>query len=78
MMGTNRISIIKSEEQSKKIMRKSIAATRDIPKGTKITKSMLTLIRPGTGIPLDLIEKIIGTKNKQFIKNGTLLKWEQL
>jgi len=56
-----------------KLVRKSIVAKVDIPKGTTITKDMLIIKRPGTGIPSKYINEVIGKKAKILIKEDMLL-----
>jgi N-acetylneuraminate synthase/N,N'-diacetyllegionaminate synthase len=68
----------KSEEKIKKIARKSIVAKIDIPKGTKITKDMLIIKRPGTGIESKYINKVIEKIAKKEIKKDTLIKFKNL
>ena len=64
----------KSEEKIKKVVRKSIVAKVDIPKGTKITRDMLDIKRPGTGIEPKYLKRIIGRESKKNIKKDTLIK----
>jgi len=52
------------EEKIKKVVRRSIVATVDIPKGTIITQEMVDIKRPGTGIEPKHADKIIGAKAK--------------
>lgn len=73
-LGRPRKNITKSEKKFQKLMRKSIATKTNIKNGTKIKKSMLTFLRPGTGIPPFMIDKIIGKKIKQDVKKGILLQ----
>lgn len=68
----------KSEEKTKKIARKSIAAAKNIKKGTKITEDMLTIKRPGTGIKPKYLDKIIGRIAKENIKEDSLIKLKDL
>lgn len=68
----------KSEEGSKKVIRKSIVANKDISQGAVITKEMLVIKRPGTGIEPKYLEKIIGRKAKKNIKRDSLLRWNHL
>jgi N-acetylneuraminate synthase/N,N'-diacetyllegionaminate synthase len=63
----------KSEENVKKIARKSIVAASYIPKGTVIEENMLTIKRPGTGIPPKFIDYLIGKKAKIDILKDTVL-----
>lgn len=74
-IGTPRLSPTKSEEKFKKLMRKSIGVSKDLPRGTKIKKSMLTVIRPGTGISPILIDNFVGMTLKTSVKKGNLLSW---
>jgi len=76
MLGQPRRGPTKTEEKFRKLMRKSIASAVDITAGTKISRSMLCLIRPGTGIPPTLIEKIIGKTISKNLKKGRLLSWK--
>jgi len=73
-LGKPRSDVTKSEKKFRKLMRKSIVTKTNITKGTKIKKSMLTFLRPGTGIPPFMIDKIVGKKIKQDIKKGMLLQ----
>lgn len=63
----------KSEEDVKKIARKSIVAASYIPKGSIIDENMLTIKRPGTGIPPKFIDYLIGKKAKIDILKDTVL-----
>ena len=37
---------------------------------------MLTGFRPGTGIPISMLENFVGMKITRDIKKGTLLSWD--
>lgn len=56
----------------------SIVPGVNIPKDTVITEAMLTVKRPGTGIPAKFINQIIGKKSKRSIKKDTIIKWTDL
>ena len=68
----------RSEEEIKKLIRKSIVARIDIPKGTRITRDMLLIKRPGTGIESKYLNKILGKKAKKEIKRDELIYWEAI
>ena len=68
----------KSEELVKKAVRRSIVARVRIPKGTVITKEMLELKRPGTGIGPKYLEKVIGKRAKKDIAADELIALEKL
>lgn len=68
----------KEEEETKKISRKSIVAKTNIPKGTIITKDMLAIKRPGTGIYPKCLGEIIGKKTIKDIEEDELIKWSDI
>jgi N-acetylneuraminate synthase len=43
-----------------------------------LTRDLLTSKKPGTGIPLEKLEIIIGKKAKRKIYKNKLLSWEDL
>ncbi|MBL4810191.1 MAG: N-acetylneuraminate synthase family protein [Phycisphaerales bacterium] len=59
------------ERDVRSVSRQSIVSTRDIPAGTTITKEMLTIKRPGTGIPPYKLNQILGSKTTQPIEADT-------
>ncbi len=58
--------------------RRSIHAKVNIPKGTKITKDMLIIKRPGYGIKPKFIDMIIGREAKQDIAEDQWITWEMI
>ena len=68
----------KNEEEIKKITRKSIVAKTDIKKGQKITKNMLIIKRPGTGIEPKYLNRVIGRVVKRIKKKDDLIKFKDL
>jgi len=69
--------IVSSAEETKKLkFRRSIIAAHDFVKGHIINKDDITSKRPGTGIPADLSDHIIGRKVKRNIEFDSLLNWE--
>ncbi len=77
-MGIPRTKPYSPEIKFKNLMRVSIGTSKNIPSGTKITKSMLTYFRPGTGIPPTLIDQVIGLRINQYVEKGTHLTWNML
>jgi len=67
-----------SEKEIMKIVRKSIVAKVNIPKGVKIKRNMLIIKRPGTGIEPKNINKVIGKVAKKDIKEDTLISFDNL
>lgn len=68
----------KSEEEIKKVARKSVVAKVNIKKGEKITKEMLIIKRPGTGIEPKHLNKLINRKVKKNIKQDSLIKFQDI
>ena len=74
-LGTPRTIFTKSETNFRKNMRKSIATKKLVKSGTKISPSILCLIRPGTGISPKFLNNITGMTIKKDVKAGHLLSW---
>jgi len=68
----------KGEERNKEIVRKSIIAKVDIPKGLKISKEMLDIKRPGTGIEPKFLNKVMGKRTRRDTKKDTLIEFKDL
>ena len=62
------------EMELAKAARRSVVAATDIPKGTVVSAAMLTVKRPGTGIPPDELGTLIGMRAKVNIKTDQLLE----
>ena len=76
LLGKPRVYPTKSEKNFRINMRKSIGALVDIPAGTKLTRSLLGVFRPGIGIEPFEIEKILKMTTIRNIKKGTLLRYD--
>ena len=57
---------------------KSLVSTRFIPKGTIITREMLTTKHPGSGISPMKIYNVIGKKTLEDIKKDTVIFKNQI
>jgi N-acetylneuraminate synthase len=68
----------KSEQQIKKLIRKSIVAKIDITKKTVIKKDMIEIKRPAEGIPPEYINKVIGKQVLKNIKKNQSIKWNMI
>ena len=75
MLGTPRKNVLFSEQKFRNLMHRSIGVTKDLKSGTVITKSMVALYRPGTGISPNYMDVIVGRKISKSVKNGSLLDW---
>lgn len=71
--------IVSAAEEIKKLkFRRSIVAACDLVNGQIIGKDDITSKRPGTGLPADLADYILGRTVKRDIPYDSLLKWEDL
>ena len=64
----------KIELKTKKLVRQSIHAIKDIKKGEKFTISNIALMRPADGLKPKFLNKIIGTKSKKNYKFQDAIK----
>ena len=75
--GIKEKSELESEEMYVKA-RRSIHVKVDIPKGTKITRDMLIIKRPGYGIKPKFIDIVIGRVAKKNIKEDEWITWDMV
>jgi N,N'-diacetyllegionaminate synthase len=79
-MGNGRLEGPSDEEKEEmyRLARRSLIATRDIPAGTEITRDMLTVKRPGYGIPPKQLELIVGRVARVDIEFDDVITWEMV
>lgn len=58
--------------------RRSVVAACDIPRGTRITRDMLTIKRPGFGVSPKLIDALVGRTAAVDIERDDIILWEML
>lgn len=75
-LGSYNRKVSSAEEAKKLKLRRSIVTTRDIPAGKKIEVNDITSKRPGTGIPADLSDYLVGRLLKKSVLMDTPIKWE--
>lgn len=75
MLGSPIVRPTNAEVEIKLVARRSIVALQDIKVGESLDKSRIGLMRPGTGLPPSLIDRIFGLKSTRTIKKGEMLKW---
>jgi N-acetylneuraminate synthase len=64
--------------ETKRIFSKSLAPRRELPASTILQADMLTLKKPGTGIPETELENIIGRRLKNNVASDRILTWEDI
>jgi len=62
-----------TERSNAAAVRRSLAASRDIPAGSLLTSAMLTALRPGTGISPTRIDEVIGRRLRRGLAQHQLL-----
>lgn len=77
-LGTAKKYVLPAEKHTYLYDKRSLVAVRDIPKGTKITKAMLTHKRPGTGIRPKYLDIVTGRRALIDIPADTTLTWEMV
>ena len=69
----DKIAPCREELQLRSAARMSVVAARDIPADTPITRDMLTVKRPGTGIAADQLDRVIGKTATCMIPADTVM-----
>ncbi len=67
-----------TEAEAVKYARRSIVSARKIMKGTTITKEMLAIKRPATGIYPKFLEKVIGSVASKDLEEDIPIGWEDI
>lgn len=67
---------LESEQTARMNARRSLVTTCAITKGNRITRDMLTFKRPGTGIPPERMEEVIGRTICRDVEEDTILTEE--
>jgi N,N'-diacetyllegionaminate synthase len=66
------------EVDAYRLARRSVTSKVAIPRGTLITREMLTYKRPGTGIDPRQLDVVVGRVARQDIPEDTTLTWEMV
>jgi len=66
------------ELETSRVARKSIVSQVGIPTGTRISAEMLTIKRPGTGIPPRDLARVIGRTARVTIPADAVIGWEMI
>ncbi len=75
-VGHGRKEVLECETPAHSFARRSIVAACDIPADTVITSDMLAIKRPGTGLPPEFFDRIVGTRSLHPIEADSLLDME--
>ena len=65
-------------EEMYELARRSLIATRDLPAGTVLEADMITVKRPGFGIPPKQLDLVLGRELKVDVEEDDILTWEMV
>ncbi len=77
-LGHGRKEPAERELETAAVARKSLVAYKKIPAGTKIEKSQIAILRPGTGLAPAMLPYVVGRVAKLDIPAGELITFEML
>ncbi len=77
-LGSGRISFEGREADTARAAKRSLFAAEDIARGEVISDKNIVCLRPGTGIPANMIDEITGSEAVRNIKKDSLIKYEDL
>ena len=81
MRGPIAKGVLEIEKGVREQTRQSVVAKVDLRSGTILTREMLTVKRPGTGVPAAEIEKVVGRKLVRAVKGNCVVRlggyWER-
>ena len=79
-LGKSEKKVEKNEKDTVVLQRRSLRATKDIPKGKTIEESDIEVLRPCPldGLPPYEKENIKGKKSNNFIQKGDIFRWKDL
>jgi sialic acid synthase SpsE len=79
-LGNGRLEGPSADEAGEmyQLARRSVVAATDIPAGTEITREMLTIKRPGYGVPPKHIDLIVGRTARVDIEFDDIVTWEMV
>ncbi len=75
-LGRGRREVLECEQDVREVSRGSVVSAVQIPAGTRITPSMLTVKRPGCGIEPARIKELVGLTAQADIPADAILAWD--
>jgi N-acetylneuraminate synthase len=77
-LGTGRKEPLESETDTARAARKSLVSASFIPAGTVITEDLVSIKRPGTGLPPGFLGYLVGCRTRMDIPADTVLTLDML
>ena len=62
----------------REMFNKSVSARFDIPKGAVLTRDMLTVKKPGIGIPAGKLDECIGRRTTRYVSSDRVMVWDDI
>lgn len=78
VMGSGEKTVLGCETVSRREARRSLVLTRSVKAGERIEAEDLMPKRPGTGIPPEYAEIVIGRKASKDLEEDTVLTWDMI
>ena len=75
MLGSPVVRPTAVERDMRKIARRSLVARRGLAKGEILSADCITMRRPGTGLPAEMLDAVIGRTVARELKAGEFLKF---
>ena len=75
-LGSYEKFIVDAEKETVFLQRRSLFAATDVPAGTKISKEMISILRPQAGLLPKHEKDIIGLKTTKTLNKGDPITWE--
>jgi N-acetylneuraminate synthase/N,N'-diacetyllegionaminate synthase len=69
---------VPDEEENRRLVRRSLVVTEDLPAGEMLTECVVDALRPGTGIPPSRRHEVVGRRARRDLGAGELLGWDAL
>jgi len=69
---------IDAEKDSRQHARRSLVAATDVSAGEMITRDDLAIKRPGSGIPPNMMEVVVGQTAKRNIRGDDIISWNDI
>ena len=67
-----------SELENRRLVRRSLAVSMDVPEGTRLTEGMLCALRPAQGITPTEWHRVLGRITRRPMRRHELLTWDDL
>lgn len=77
-LGTGVKRPVLAEDDTRKVIRRSLAVERDAAAGDVLTGDMLTALRPASGIAPEHVDLVLGRRLSRDVSAGTLLDWQDI